>query len=167
MTTVTFGSSATQSNIFRHKHLDCTTVQKVAERLLLPLIEPHIQSHICLWTKPVRRHQGPWSEGRTGLPQGVVASCAQPPQESWSFFFSDVSGDFDRVRAERLLEKLRCKGVHPTMIALAGSRLQQRTAQVVVEGSDKVLLKNMVFPGNRAGAHPLEPLLRGCPTRYP
>ena len=68
-------------------------------------------------------------------------------------YCSDVSGAFDRVRAERLLEKLQSKGVHPTMIALVGSWLQQRTAQVVVDGqrSDKMLLKNMVFQGTPYG----------------
>ena len=66
---------------------------------------------------------------------------------------SDVSGAFDRVRADRLLEKLQSKGVHPAMIALVGSWLQQRTAQVVVDGqrSDKMLLKNMVFQGTVLG----------------
>ena len=64
-------------------------------------------------------------------------------------YCSDVSGAFDRVQAERLLEKLRGKGVHPTMVALTESWLQQRTAHVVVEGqySDKMVLKNMVFQG--------------------
>ena len=47
---------------------------------------------------------------------------------------SDVSGAFDRVRAERLLEKLRCKGVHTTMVALTESWLRQRPAHAVVEG---------------------------------
>ena len=70
--------------------------------------------------------------------RGLLRSCAA--RKFAVFFFSDVSGAFDRVRAERLLEKLRCKGVHPVMIALAGSRLQQRTAQVVVEGSDGTVL---------------------------
>ena len=68
-------------------------------------------------------------------------------------YCSDVSGAFDRVRAERLLEKLRCKGVHPTMVALTESWLRQRTAHVVVEGqfSDKMVLRNMVFQGTVLG----------------
>ena len=78
----------------------------------------------------------------------------------------DVSWAFDRVRAERLLEKLRCKGVHPASVDLAGSWLQQRSAQVVVEGerSDKTLLKNMVFQGT---VLTLEFFLRGRPARNP
>ena len=63
-------------------------------------------------------------------------------------YCSDVSGAFDRVRAERLLEKLRSKGVPPTLVALGGSWLQQRTAQVVDgQRSAKMSLKNMVFQG--------------------
>ena len=68
-------------------------------------------------------------------------------------YCSDMSGAFDRVRAEHLLKKLQSKGVHPTMIALVGSWLQQRTGQVVVDGqrSDKMFLKNMVFQGTVLG----------------
>ena len=38
-------------------------------------------------------------------------------------YCSDVSGASDRVRAERLPEKLRCKGVHPASVDLARSWL--------------------------------------------
>ena len=43
--------------------------------------------------------------------------------------------------------------VHPALVDLAGSWLQQRTAQVVAEGqrSDKMLLRNMVFQGTVLG----------------
>ena len=101
-------------------------------------------------TKPVCVHQMSRSTRCTGLPHDVMAPCGQSSQESRG---SDVSGAFDRVRAERLLEKLRCKGLHPTMVALTESWLQQRTAHVVVEGqfSDKMVLKSMVFQGTVLG----------------
>ena len=108
---------------YRGIHLTAQ-LSKVAERLLLPLVEPHISR---FWTKPVRRHQRPW-ERRKHRP----TSRCRGSLRSIAVFCSDVSGVFDRVRAERLLEKLRSKGVHPTLVALAGSWLQQRTAQVVV-----------------------------------
>ena len=65
----------------------------------------------------------------------------------------EVSGAFDTVRAERLLEKLRSNGVEPILVALAASWLQQRTAQVVVDGqrSAKMPFKNMVFQGTALG----------------
>ena len=74
---------------------------------------------------------------------------------------SDVAGAFDRVRAERLLEKLRCTGVQPAFVDLAGSWLQQRSAQVVVEGqrSDKMLFRNV----HCSWTHTLEPFARGYP----
>ena len=58
-----------------------------------------------------------------------------------------------KVRAERLLQKLRCRGVHPAFVDLAGSWLQQRSDQMVVEGqrSDKMLFRNMVFQGTVLG----------------
>ena len=80
-----------------------------------------------------------------------MAPCAQSSQESRGLLFGCFGSD--RVRAERLLEKLRCKGVHPTMVALTESWLQQRTAHVVVVGhfSNKMVLKNMVFQGTVLG----------------
>ena len=64
-------------------------------------------------------------------------------------YCSDVSGAFDRVRLERLLAKLRAKGVPERWVQLFASWLRARTARVAVNGkfSEVLVLTNMVFQG--------------------
>ena len=68
-------------------------------------------------------------------------------------YCSDVSGAFDRVNLEILVQKLRAKLVHPEMIAVIASWLRQRTGYVVVGGekSEAIQLRNMVFQGTVLG----------------
>ena len=65
-------------------------------------------------------------------------------------YCSDVSGALDRVRAERLVEKLRAKKVHGILVRVVESWLRKRKAYVVVGGmmSEAFDLENMVFQGN-------------------
>ena len=58
-----------------------------------------------------------------------------------------MSGAFDRVSLERLVAKLRKKGIHPQIVKVLTSWLKQRFVQVVVgvESSIKVALMNMVY----------------------
>ena len=62
---------------------------------------------------------------------------------------ADVSGAFDRVSSERLLQKLHNHGVRGKLLKLLASWLEDREAVVVVDGkcSAKRLLQNMVFQG--------------------
>jgi hypothetical protein len=68
-------------------------------------------------------------------------------------YCSDVAGAFDRVSAERLIFKLRSKGVHEKLLTLLGSWLAERMARVCVEGcfSEGFALYNMVFQGTVLG----------------
>jgi hypothetical protein len=68
-------------------------------------------------------------------------------------YCSDVSGAFDRVRAERLIAKLRAWRIHDQIIEVIKSWLRQRTANIVVGGdySDAMALLNMVFQGTVLG----------------
>jgi hypothetical protein len=68
-------------------------------------------------------------------------------------YCSDVSGAFDRVSRERLLNKLTAKGIHPKLVKLIGSWLEPRRASVVVSGakSEEFLIKDMVFQGTVLG----------------
>jgi exonuclease III len=70
-----------------------------------------------------------------------------------SVFCSDVAGAFDRVKSDRLVAKLRAKGIHPTFVAVVESWLVGRTANVIVEGkkSRAMELSNMVFQGTVLG----------------
>ena len=65
-------------------------------------------------------------------------------------YCSDVSGAFDRVPTERLLQKLKTHGVGGKLLALLGSWLDTREAVVVVDGakSVRVCLRNMVYQGS-------------------
>lgn len=68
-------------------------------------------------------------------------------------YCSDVSGAFDRVSLQRLVAKLRKKGLHPQLIAVMTPWLQKRFAHVVVSGesSKEMILSNMVFQGTVTG----------------
>ena len=68
-------------------------------------------------------------------------------------YCSDVSGAFDRVERNRLLDKLHSKGLHGKVFELLASWLGDRTAHVIVEGaaSTQTILRNMVFQGTTWG----------------
>ena len=70
-----------------------------------------------------------------------------------ALYCSDVSGAFDRVRAERLMLKLRSAGVHDALLKVIWSWLQERTAHACVDGvfSKSFALRDMVFQGTVLG----------------
>ena len=70
-----------------------------------------------------------------------------------ALYCSDVSGAFDRVDSEILLDKLRAKGINRKMIPLIRSWLQTRRAKVIIGGksSEEFALENMVFQGTVLG----------------
>ena len=74
--------------------------------------------------------------------------------KKYVLYCSDVKGAFDRVKRERLLEKLRAKGVPENWVKLFESLLNEREPKAVLGGKlSKVLaLKNMVFQGTVWGS---------------
>ena len=97
-------------------------LSKAVERLLLPLIEPHISRTVVFG--PNQFAYTKCRGARDALAYLTMSwLLALNRRKKVAVYCSDVSGAFDRVRAERLLEKLRCKGVHPTMVALTESWL--------------------------------------------
>ena len=64
-------------------------------------------------------------------------------------YCSDVSGAFDRVSSQRLISKLTAKGLHPKIIQLIGSWLDERSYNVIVDGhsGDPQPLRNSVYQG--------------------
>ena len=58
---------------------------------------------------------------------------------------ADVSGAFDRVSAERLVQKLEKHGVRGKLLRLLASWLEDREVEVVVDGacSSKKTLQNL------------------------
>ena len=67
----------------------------------------------------------------------------------FAIYCSDVSGAFDRVKADRLILKLTKFGVHSSVLAVLESWLEAREANVVVEGQmSKIMeLLDMVYQG--------------------
>ena len=67
----------------------------------------------------------------------------------FAIYCSDVSGAFDNANRERLLGKLRAKGVHADLIRVISSWLLSRAARVVVGSACKEAaeLRNMVYQG--------------------
>ena len=68
-------------------------------------------------------------------------------------FFSDISGAFDRVSSQRLLQKLEIAGVSGDLLAFFISYLSPRSSQVVVNGkhSQSRNLQNTIFQGSVLG----------------
>jgi hypothetical protein len=68
-------------------------------------------------------------------------------------YCSDVSGAFDRVSPSRLYKKLQAKGVHPQLLAVLHSWLEDRSAVVIVDGihSNPGPLRNSVYQGTVLG----------------
>jgi len=66
-----------------------------------------------------------------------------------ALYCADVAGAFDRVKSEKLLERLLAAGVHPLLVDVIRSWLLPRSARVVVDGARSLafVLLNMVFQG--------------------
>ena len=67
----------------------------------------------------------------------------------FALYCSDVSGAFDRVNTQRMIDKLRAKGMRADMINVFKAWLAERKAVVVCGGQhgDPIQLKNMIYQG--------------------
>ena len=70
-----------------------------------------------------------------------------------SIYCSDVSGAFDRVNIERLVQQMRAKGINERIVKLLTSWLQERVARVIVGGTFSITMKllHQVFQGTVLG----------------
>ena len=70
-----------------------------------------------------------------------------------ALYMSDVSGAFDRVSVDRLLEKLLARGMPEDLLEVIQSWLRKRSAHVIVGGemSNAMTLQDMVFQGTAWG----------------
>ena len=145
---------------YRGVHLTAQ-MSKIAERVLKIMLMPHVVRTIGYGP-----NQFAYSEGK-----GTRDALAFLMME-WILtindrgkvivYNSDVSGAFDRVSVERLVDKLRSKGFHPRLIEVIKSWLQQRRAKVVVGGemSDDIFLVQHDLPGDGPWTAPLEFIFR-------
>ena len=67
----------------------------------------------------------------------------------FSVYCSDVSGAFDRVNRQRLIDKLRAKGVRDDIVRVFAAWLDERQALVVVgcKQAESFTLQNMIYQG--------------------
>ena len=132
---------------YRGIHLTAQ-LSKAMERFLEPMFSPHIERTLAFGPNQFAytRRRG----ARDALAV-MVLTWLRGFNEGMKFgtYCSDVSGAFDRVRVERLLDKLRAKGFHEKIVNLFASWLRPRSAHVVVGGarSDAMELTNMVYQG--------------------
>ena len=79
-----------------------------------------------------------------------------------ALYCSDVSGAFDKVDAERLLDKLRARSMPDDMLAVIRSWLRCRTGSCVRSTINRDGIKQPSIPGHRVGPNAVEQFLRGC-----
>ena len=136
---------------YRGVHLTAE-LAKVVERLILSLFEPYLAA-----TMTFGENQFAYTKqrgARDALAQLVLTRIeALALGRKIGVYCSDVSGAFDRVKAERLVAKLRAAKVRPEIVAVIESWLRSRPAHVVVGGAQSVELSlfNMVFQGTVLG----------------
>ena len=136
---------------YRGIHLT-PVIANTSERVIKHLLHPFLAASGAFGA-----NQGAYQAGRScrdllallvaewiqGMAHGKKVGC----------FFSDISGAFDRVCSSRMISKLAAAGVAPSLLALLGSWLRARTAEVVLSGthSRTYALENMVFQGTVLG----------------
>lgn len=127
-------------------------LSKVVERLLAGLLKPFI-CRLDLFGE----NQFAYSQGRGARDAVAFLTLtwilAFDERRKVGVFCSDVQGAFDRVRKDRMVEKLESSGIPSKLSAVLASWLEDRKAQVVVEGqfSEDATLQDMVFQGTVLG----------------
>ena len=142
---------------YRGVHLT-SQVGKAVERLLQRSFGDHLScSEVAGFNQYAYRKQ----RGARDLLALLVLTWLVGFEQGRKFclYCSDVSGAFDRVKAERLVAKLQQKGVPEKWVKLFRSWLRARKATVIVGGEHSlaILLRDMVYQGTVWG-----PVLWNC-----
>ena len=144
--------SVFQPGNYRGIHLTAQ-LSKVVERLLKLLYFPHLMSSLAFGPRQFAYTTGRGARDALAL-LVLTWIFAIAAGRKVAVYCSDVSGAFDRVSFQRMVAKLKRKGLHPDIVAVLASWLRQRYAHVVVGGSvsDRMTLSNMVYQGTVTGA---------------
>jgi len=132
---------------YRGIHLTCQ-LSKVIERTLGNLFQPFLQR-----TGAYGRNQFAYSSGKSyedALASNTMAwTLAISQKKRVGLYCSDVSGAFDRVSSRILVPKLFAAGLHPRILKVLDSWLDERSFVVVVDGvtSKSCSLRNSVYQG--------------------
>ena len=136
---------------YRGIHLTAQ-LSKVMERLLKLLYDPYLSSISAFGPNQFAYTRG---RGARDALAFLVMTWLKvlATGRKIGVYCSDVSGAFDRVRLERLVAKLKKKGIHPQIVAVLCAWLQERFAHIVVGGvsSVEMALRHMVFQGTVTG----------------
>jgi len=136
---------------YRGIHLTAQ-LSKAVERLIKMLYQPYLSKVSAFGPRQFAYTAGCGARDALAL---LVLTWLQAlaAGQKIAVYCSDVSGAFDRVCMERLVAKLRQKGLHPKVVAVLASWLRQRLANIVVGGdaSMDMPLINMVFQGTVSG----------------
>ena len=127
-------------------------MSKVVERVLGGLFLPYLEA-----SGSFGPNQFAYSRGR-GLQDALALNTlrwihAISVGRRVGLYCSDVSGAFDRVSSELLMETLADRGLHPQVLAVTRSWLEPRSAHVVVDGvqSRQCMLSDSVYQGTVLG----------------
>ena len=140
-------ASRSDAKHYRGIHLTAQ-LSKVSERILGLHLSPYLESSLAYG-----QYQFAYIRGRGYRDALAFNVCswvwALGNRKRIGLYCSDVAGAFDRVNADKLVDKLSAKGVHERLLQVIRSWLGNRSAHVCVDGvlSDSFLLSNMVFQG--------------------
>ena len=136
---------------YRGIHLTAQ-LSKVLERLIQSILTPHLSNTTAFGPNQFAYTKQRGARDALAL-LALTWVCALTKGSKVAVYCSDVSGAFDRVCLEILVQNLRAKRVHPKIVAVIVSWLRQRTGYVVVGGekSEAISLRNMVFQGTVLG----------------
>ena len=145
--------SVYQPGNYRGIHLTAQ-LPKVVERLLKLLYDPYLSAVTAFGPSQFAFSVGRGARDALAL-LVLTWLTALGAARKVAVYCSGVSGAFDRVRSERLVAKLRNKGLqlHRLIVAVLESWLKDRFAHIVVGGttSKEMSLTNMVFQGTVTG----------------
>ena len=138
-------------NNYRAIHLTAH-LSKVLERFISLCAEPYVVEK-CLY--------GPnqWAYQRRKGARDALAYLtvkwliAISSKKKVVLYNADVASAFDRVERDRLIRKIRAKGLHEKLVAPFASWLKKRRARIVVGGvaSNELDLQDMIFQGTVIG----------------
>ena len=126
-------------------------ISKVTERCLGRLLQPFLESSGAFGPNQFAYTKG--RGARDALALNVLTWVLLGSGHRIALYCSDVSGAFDRVSAKRLVQKMRGKGVHASMLRVLQSWLDDRRAVVIVDGAASLPepLTNSVYQGTVLG----------------
>ena len=136
---------------YRGVHLT-PVLTKVLEKVLGQILQPYFVSVGAYGSSQWAFQK---KIGASDLVAETVMSCLLACQQNRknAIYLSDISGAFDRVETELLLEKLKATGLSKCFISFLRAYLAPRDGVVLADGetSHQISLRDMIFQGTVLG----------------